>query len=260
LAGWLLKSRKQLELIREAGRVVAECLKIAGEMAEPGATTLAMDRAVEAHIRRRGGIPAFKGYRMSGKAPFPASICASRNDVVVHGIPDDEPLREGDIISVDVGVRKDGVYGDAAWTFPVGDISPAVRRLLAVGEEALLAGIAAVKPGGYVHDISGAIQAVAEAAGYSVVRDFVGHGIGVNLHEEPQVPNYVSIRDRMPGRRFTLQAGLVIAIEPMVNAGGYEVFSKDAEWPVRTRDGSLSVHFEHTVAVVEDGAEIMSLP
>ncbi|MCX7803579.1 MAG: type I methionyl aminopeptidase [Planctomycetota bacterium] len=260
MAGWILKSDRQIELIREAGRIVAECLKLAGDMCVPGITTRAIDQAVERHILKRAGRPAFKGYCMSGKAPFPASICASANDIVVHGIPNDEPLREGDILSVDVGVLREGVYGDAAWTFPVGRVPPEARRLLDAGEEALKAGVAAVRPGGFLHEISEAIQSTAESLGYSVVREFVGHGIGLNLHEEPQVPNYVSIQDRLPGRRFTLKPGLVLAIEPMLNAGGGEVASRPSEWPVRTKDGSLSVHFEHTVAVLKDRAEIMSLP
>ncbi len=205
----------------------------------------------EAFIRKSGGIPTFKGY-----FGYPASICASVNDEVVHGIPGPRKLKEGDIISIDVGVTYQGFVGDAAYTWPVGQVSEAARKLMRVTEEALHAGIAQCRPGNRLYDISRAIQTHVEANGFSVVRDYVGHGVGRRMHEEPQLPNYVP-----PGgeRGPVLAAGMVLAIEPMVNAGRHEVYTGRDNWTVRTRDGKLSAHFEHSVAITEDGPEILTL-
>ncbi len=204
----------------------------------------------EDFIRGQGGRPSFKGYR-----GFPASICASVNDEVVHGIPGPRKLEEGDIVGIDVGVELDGYHGDAAWTFPVGTIRPDAARLLEVTREALGKGIAQAHPGARIGDISHAVQSHVEAAGFSVVRELVGHGIGREMHEEPQVPNYGS-----PGRGPRLMAGQVLAIEPMVNVGGADVVTRSDGWTIATRDGSLSAHFEHTVAVDASGPVILSDP
>jgi len=220
------------------------------ERVKPGVTTADLDRLAEEFIRREGGSPAFKGYR-----GFPATLCTSVNEEVVHGIPSSKKrLQEGDIIGVDVGAIVEGYYGDAAVTLPVGQISDEASRLIRVTEAALAAGLAKVKVGNRLSDISHAVQAVAEAEGYSVVRDFVGHGIGRNLHEDPQVPNFGK-----PGEGPRLKEGLVLAIEPMVNVGGREVEVLSDRWTVVTRDKSLSAHFEHTVALTSDGPKILTL-
>jgi methionyl aminopeptidase len=222
---------------------------LAGEV-RPGRTTGELDRLAESFIRDHGGRPAFKGYR-----GFPASICPSVNEEVVHAIPGGYRLREGDIIGIDVGVEKDGYYGDAARTFAVGEVSDEAKRLMQVAREALLLGIAEAKAGNRVGDISHAVQRHAEAAGFSVVRTLVGHGIGKEMHEEPQVPNFGP-----PHRGPRLMVGQVLAIEPMVNVGGPDVTMRPDGWTVVTRDGSLSAHFEHTVAVGVHGPEILSDP
>ncbi len=236
--------------MREAGRLVALCHQVVAEAIRPGVTTRELDRIAEEFIRKNGGIPTFKGY-----FGYPASICVSVNDEVVHGIPGPRVLREGDIVSVDIGVTYKGFVGDAAFTWPVGKVSELARRLLDVTREALAAGIAQSRPGNRLTDISHAVQTLAEAHGFSVVREFVGHGIGRQMHEEPQVPNYGP-----PGQGPTLLPGMVLAIEPMVNAGGAEVWVDKDRWTVRTRDGSLSAHFEHTVAITRDGPQILTLP
>jgi len=218
------------------------------EAVQPGMTTGELDRLAEEFIRAHGGRPAFKGYR-----GFPASICPAVNDEVVHGIPGDRRLKEGDIVGLDVGVEMNGYYGDAAVTVPVGKASKEALRLLEVTREALMAGVARAKAGNRVGDISHAIQSHVEKHGYSVVRSLVGHGIGREMHEEPQVPNYGP-----EGRGPRLMAGQVIAIEPMVNVGGADVVTQPDGWTVVTKDGSLSAHFEHTVAVGGDGPEILS--
>jgi len=215
-----------------------------------GVSTLDLDRMAEEFIRAEGGEPAFKGYR-----GFPASICASVNEEVVHGIPSAKRiLKEGDVISLDIGVRKGGFYGDAARTFPVGDITEAARRLLEATERSLQAGIEMARPDGRVSDISAAIEREVKRSGFSVVRALVGHGVGRELHEEPQVPNY-----GRPGEGPRLRAGMVLAIEPMVNLGGADVVTLSDQWTVVTADRQLSAHFEHTVAIGEDGPEILSL-
>lgn len=243
------KSPGELEIMREAGRVTALALRLVGEAVAPGVTTETLDRIAEDAIRSAGAVPAFKGYH-----DFPATICASLNDQVVHGIPGSSPLREGDILSVDVGAIVDGYYGDSAKTFAVGEVSDEAIALMDVTRRSLEAGIAACVPGMRLYDISAAIQRVAEEPGYGIVREYVGHGIGRAMHEEPQVPNFGPA-----GRGPTLAAGMVFAIEPMINAGGAPVRSLDDGWTVVTEDGSLSAHFEHTVAVTEEGPRILTL-
>jgi methionyl aminopeptidase len=245
-----LRDRDEVEAIRAAAMVVARTLQLMRREVRPGITTLELDRLAEEFIRGHGGRPSFKGYR-----GFPASICASVNDQVVHGIPGPRVLKEGDIIGVDVGVELEGYHGDAAWTFPVGEVSEQAKRLLQVTREALVKGIEQARPGARIGDISHAVQTHVEAAGFSVVRELVGHGIGREMHEEPQVPNYGP-----PGRGPKLMVGQVLAIEPMVNVGGAEVVTGTDGWTIATRDGSLSAHFEHTVAVDEKGPVILSDP
>ena len=245
-----LRDREEIEAIRQAAALVGRTLRMLEREVKPGVTTEHLDTLAEAFIREHGGRPAFKGYR-----EYPANICTSVNDEVVHGIPGARELREGDIIGIDVGVEMDGYYGDAARTFAVGPATPEASRLMQVTREALALGVAQAQAGKRVGDISHAIQSHVEAAGFSVVRALVGHGIGRQMHEEPQVPNY-----GLPGRGPKLMAGQVLAIEPMVNAGGPEVVTRDDRWTVATRDGSLSAHFEHTVAVGADGPIILSDP
>lgn len=245
-----LKSVREIERMRASGRIVAEVLEAMAGTVKPGVTTAELDELAEAIIRSHPGArPAFKGY-----GGFPASICASVNDEVVHGIPSRQRrLEPGDIIGIDVGVLLDGYHADAARTFAVGDVSQGARELLDVTRAALEAGIEAARPGGYLGDISSAIQRVAERSGFSVVRDLVGHGIGQHLHEDPQVPNFGA-----PGRGLALETGLVIAIEPMVNCGSSTVRTLDDAWTIVTADGTLSAHFEHTVAIMDEGPEILT--
>jgi methionyl aminopeptidase len=243
-----LRGREEIDAIREAARLVAQTLAMLAREVRPGVTTATLDGLAEAFILEHGGRPAFKGYR-----GFPASICSSINAEVVHGIPGPRALVEGDIVGVDVGVEKGGYFGDAASTFPVGIVSEEATRLLQVTREALMRGVAEAKAGKRVGDISHAIQSYVEGQGYSVVRSLVGHGIGRHMHEEPQVPNYGT-----PDRGPRLMAGQVLAIEPMVNIGGPDVLTQADGWTVVTKDGSLSAHFEHTVAVGPDGPEILS--
>ena len=244
----ILKSPEEVEKIEKAGRIVAEVLLELKEQVKPGVTTLELDRIAEDGIRRRGGKPAFKGYR-----GFPATLCASVNNVIVHGIPSERILREGDIIGMDLGAIVDGYFGDAAVTVPIGKIDPEVERLLRVTEEALYRAIDQVRDGNRLSDVSNAVQSCVESAGFSVVRDFVGHGIGQQLHEEPQIPNYGK-----PGQGPRLKIGMVLAIEPMVNIGECGVKILSDNWTAVTQDGSLSAHFEHTVAVTGDGPKILT--
>ena len=251
----LLKSKDEIERMRAASAIVAEVLAEVRSHVRPGVSTAELDAVAEELTLRRGAKPAFKGYVVGGRT-FPASICISINDEVVHGIPSKgRTLQVGDIVGLDFGVVYQGYYGDAAMTIPVGKVTPEAERLMRVTREALEAGIHSIKPGAWVSDISAAIQDTAEAAGFSLVREFVGHGIGKKLHEDPQVPNY-----RTGVRGVRLQEGLVLAIEPMVNAGGPEVYLKDDGWTAVTRDGRLSAHFEHSVAVTAEGPYILSLP
>ena len=244
-----LRDRSEIEAIRVAAQLVARTLERLGQEVRPGITTGELDALAEEFIRAHGGRPAFKGYR-----GFPASICPSVNDEVVHAIPGPRALREGDIIGIDVGVEMGGYYGDAARTFAVGEVTEEAKRLLQVTEEALRRGIAQARAGLRIGDISHAVQAHVEQQGFSVVKALVGHGIGKQMHEEPQVPNYGP-----PDRGPRLMAGQVLAIEPMVNTGGPDVETQADGWTVVTRDGGLSAHFEHTVAVGPDGPEILSL-
>jgi methionyl aminopeptidase len=239
----VLKTPEEVELIARASRLVAETLEVLKREVRPGITTDELDRIAEGFIRSRGGVPAFKGYRS-----YPKTLCASINDQVVHGIPSKRALKDGDIIGLDLGAIIEGFYGDAAVTVPVGAVGPRVAELLRVTEEALFAGIGQAVVGNRLSDISHAIQRHAEAAGFSIVTDFVGHGIGRQLHEEPQVPNYGK-----PGQGPRLQEGMVLALEPMVNMGTSGVRVLDDRWTAVTQDGSLSAHFEHTIAIQARG-------
>lgn len=243
------KSSSEIEIMREAGRISARALRVVGEAVRPGVTTAELDELAEQVIREAGAVPAFKGYH-----GFPATLCTSVNNQVVHGIPSAAVvLRAGDILSVDVGAIHDGYYGDNAATFPVGEVSQDARLLLAATAASLDAGITKCIAGGRLYDVGAAVQQVAEAAGFGVVREYVGHGIGRAMHEDPNVPNY-----GVPGTGPKLEVGMVFAIEPMVNAGGHEVESLPDGWTVVTRDGSLSAHFEHTVAITADGPIILT--
>lgn len=236
--------------MREAGRVSARALRLVGEAVAPGVTTAELDEIAESAIRADGGVPAFKGYN-----GFPKTLCTSINSQVVHGIPSElVKLREGDIISVDVGAIIDGYYGDNAKSFAVGAVSEEALRLLGATEASLNAGISQARAGNHLFDIGAAVQAVAEAEGFSVVREYVGHGIGRNMHEDPNVPNYGT-----PGKGPRLEVGMVLAIEPMVNAGGAAVDSLPDGWTVVTRDGLYSAHFEHTVAITADGPMLLTV-
>ena len=244
----ILKSRQEIEKMRKSNAIVAVILEELRKKIRPGVKTIELDRLSEELALKKGARPAFKGYR-----GYPYSLCTSVNSEVVHGMPSDKELKEGDIVSLDFGILNDGYYGDAAVTVPVGEITPAAKRLLRVTEEALYRGIAEVKAGNRIGDISAAIQGHVEASGYSVVRDLVGHGIGKSLHEDPQVPNYGS-----SGRGVELKPGMVFAIEPMVNEGTYRVEILRDGWTVVTADGKLSAHFEHSVAITENGPVILS--
>lgn len=247
-----LKSERELERMRAAGRLVGEALATLREMVRPGLRTRELEVAFERLVEECGGEPAFKGYR-----GYPASICASINEGVVHGIPDGRRLADGDLLSLDVGVRLEGYYGDAALTIPVGRVSREARRLLAAGGRGLEAAIDQMRPDRRLRDVSAAIQQTAEAEGFSVVRQFVGHGIGRRMHEDPQVPNFV---DGASGFELDLRLrpGLVLALEPMINAGTWEVEVLSDGWTVVTKDRRLSVHFEHSVAVTADEPEVLT--
>jgi methionyl aminopeptidase len=244
----LLKSAQEIEKISQASRIVAMTLVYIKDWVKPGITTQELDRLAEEFILKQGARPAFKGYRN-----FPCTLCTSVNDEVVHGIPAKRRLKEGDIVGIDAGAVVEGYFGDAAITFPVGKITPDAQRLLEVTEEALHRGIAQASPGNRLTDISHAIQVHAEGAGFSVVTDFVGHGIGRNLHEDPQIPNFGP-----PGQGPRLKEGMVLAIEPMVNMGKSDVRILDDHWTVVTMDGTLSAHFEHTIAVTAEGPVILT--
>lgn len=245
----ILKSQQEIAKMAFAGRIVAEALEGLKNLVKPGTTTIELDEFTEEFLRKKGARPAFKGYR-----DYPATICASINNQVVHGIPSDKVvLNDGDIISIDIGAVIDGFYGDAAITLPVGNISPHADRLLKISELSLYEGIKTAVVGRRLSDISNAVQTYVEENGYSVVRDFVGHGIGQSLHEEPQIPNFGKA-----GQGPRLKSGMTLAIEPMVNMGRWEIQILEDNWTAVTKDGSLSAHFEHTIVVTENGPEILT--
>ena len=248
----ILKAPWELEILRRSNRLVAETLRELARRVTPGTTTLELDRAAEAFLAERGATPAFKGYRN-----YPYTLCASVNEAVVHGLPSPRPLQEGDVLSLDMGAIVDGYYGDAAVTLPVGRIAPAAELLLTVTRECLDRAVAAARRGARLADVSQAVQSHAEAHGFSVVRIFVGHGIGKALHEAPQIPNFV---EPGQGRGPLLKPGMVLAIEPMITAGGPEVRVLDDAWTAVTVDGSLAAHFEHTVAITRSGPEVLTWP
>ena len=242
------KSSQEIEQMARAGRVVADTLALLGEQVRPGVTTAELDAVAEEFIVSQGGYPTFKGYR-----GYPAATCLSPNAMVVHGIPGPHELAEGDILSVDVGVTLDGFVADSAFTFAVGEISAEAERLLEVCQAALAAGVEQCRAGNRLSDISHAVQQATEGAGFSVVRSLVGHGVGRSMHEDPQIPNYGE-----PGRGPQLAEGMTFAIEPMINVGRPEIYVHDDDWSISTADGSLSAHFEHTVAVTEAGPRILT--
>jgi methionyl aminopeptidase len=244
------KSPQEIELMARAGAVVAGTLALIEERLEPGISMAELDRLAEEYIRSQGGVPTSKGYK-----GFPAATCISPNDMIVHGIPGVYRAQEGDLVSVDVGVTKDGMIADSAATFGVGEIDPEAQRLLDVCQAALEAGIEAAQLGATVGDISAAVQTVTEEAGFSVVRSLVGHGVGRSYHEDPQVPNFVT-----SARGPELREGMTLAIEPMITAGGPDVYVHDDNWSISTVDGSLAAHFEHTVAITKDGPRILTKP
>jgi methionyl aminopeptidase len=242
------KSAAEIEVMARAGEIVAETLALIGDELRPGITMIELDRIAEDFIRERGGVPTSKGYR-----GYPNALCISPNAMIVHGIPTDYKAEDGDVIAVDVGVTLDGLVADSAYTFAVGEIEPEAQRLLDVCQEALAAGIDQARVGNHVSDIGHAIQTVVEGAGFSVVRSLVGHGVGRAYHEDPQIPNF-----GMPGRGPELLTGMTLAIEPMINAGGPDVVMHADEWSISSADGSLSAHFEHTVAVTNEGPRVLT--
>lgn len=243
-----VKSKKEIELIRRACQIVGKVINQLKEYLHPGTSTGELDKAAERLLSELGAVSAFKGYH-----GYPANICTSVNEGVVHGIPGRLRLKEGDIISLDVGAKLNGYFGDIAWTFPVGKISSQAEKLLKVGQEALACGIAKARQGNYLLDISSAIQSYVESSGFSVVRKFVGHGIGSQIHEEPEIPNFGE-----PGGGPVLKAAMVLAIEPMVNEGNFEVEILQDKWTALTKDRKLSAHFEHTICVTKDEPEILT--
>ncbi|MBP3227895.1 MAG: type I methionyl aminopeptidase [Bacteroidaceae bacterium] len=248
-----LKTDDEIELLRAANLLVAGTLAEIARMIKPGVTTLDIDRLAETYIRDHGAVPTFKGFPNPYGADFPCSVCTSVNNVVVHGVPDDKPLQEGDIVSVDCGTKLNGYCGDSCYTFSVGEISEEARRLLKATKEALYKGIAQALPGRRIGDISHAVQTHVESQGYGVLRELVGHGIGREMHEDPQVPNYGKA-----GNGKVIKNGLCIAIEPMVTQGARDIVLLDDKWSVATRDGLLGAHFEHTIAVHHGKVDILS--
>lgn len=244
----ILKSQQDLVKMRRAGRLVAECHALVRAALKPGVTTKMLDTLVHDHIVKSGGTPTFLGYRVPGAPPFPGAICASINEVIVHGIPGPRKLVEGDIISVDIGATLDGYVGDSAWSYPVGTVAPNAQRLLEVTEQCLWAALAVARADNRLGDIGAAIQQHAEAQGYGVVRALCSHGVGRRMHEDPNIPNY-----GRPGTGMRLRPGMTMAIEPMITEGDYEVAELDDGWTIVTNDGTLSAHFEHTIAITPDG-------
>lgn len=246
----IIKSRQEIEYMRQAGQIAASALEALAGFIRPGVTTAELDRVAEEYIVARGARPAFKG--LYG---FPATICASVNEEVVHGIPGLKELQNGDIISIDIGAEINGFYGDTAKTYTVGEVTPQVQKLLDVTRESLYRGLAQARDGNRLSDISHAVQSYVEEQGFSVVRDYVGHGIGAQMHEDPQIPNF-----GRPGRGPRLKKGMTLAIEPMVNMGTYHVQTLGDNWTVVTRDGQPSAHFEHTIAITDGEPVILTLP
>jgi methionyl aminopeptidase len=242
------KSQREIDQMAKAGELVHETIHLVGEHLQPGVSMIELDQIAEEHIRSKGGVPTSKGYK-----GYPAALCISPNEMIVHGIPTDYRAREGDIISIDLGVTLDGMVADRAFTFPVGEISDEAQRLLDVCQEALEAGIEKAQPGNHLSDISHAIQTVVEANGFSVVRALVGHGVGREYHEDPQLPNFGP-----PGRGPKLTEGMTLAIEPMITAGGPGIVLHSDEWSISTEDRSLAAHFEHTVAITEGAPRILT--
>jgi methionyl aminopeptidase len=247
--GIIVKSAREIAIMREAGRVVAKVLEVLAGQLRPGMKTIELDEIAAREVARQGAKPSFKGYR-----GFPANLCVSVNDEIVHGIPGERVLREGDVVSLDMGAVLNGFQGDAAVTVGVGKISPQARDLIMTTESALMAGIAAARAGATLGDISVAIQHYAESRGYSVVREYTGHGIGRDMHEEPQIPNY-----GVAGSGPVLKKGMTFALEPMVNIGDWRTRVDNDHWTVRTADGSISAHFEHTIAITEGEAEVLTV-
>jgi methionyl aminopeptidase len=244
----VLKSSKELVKMRRAGRLVAECHALVRAAIKPGITTKMLDTLVYDYLARHGARSPFLGYRPAGVSPFPGSICTSINEVVIHGIPGPRVLREGDIISVDIGVTLDGYVGDSAWSYAVGQITPDAQALLDVTEQSLWAALKQARAGNRLGDLGWAIQSYAEDRGYGVVRAFSSHGVGRRMHEDPSIPNYGK-----PGTGMVLRPGMTMAIEPMITVGSFEVAELDDDWTVVTKDGTLSAHFEHTIAITQDG-------
>lgn len=250
----IIKSKKEIDFIRESSQIVAETLQLVKNFAKEGVTTLELDKIAEDYILSNDGIPAFKGYSQPGTIDFPGTICASINEEVVHGIPGNKVLKNGDIISIDVGVLKNGFYGDAALTVAVGDIDDEKKRLMEATEKSLYIGIEQAKKGNRIGDISAAIQDYIEKQGFSIVRDLCGHGVGKNLHEDPQIPNF-----GIAGKGPKIKNGMTIAIEPMINIGTYKVKLAPDGWTIFTSDKKPSAHFEHTIAIINDKPEILSV-
>ncbi len=249
----MVKTAGEIDAVRESSSIVGGVLSYIAKFLKPGITTLEIDKLVEDYIRSKDGIPAFKGYKVH-KNVFPASSCISINEEVVHGIPGERKLIDGDIVSIDVGVKKNGYYGDGAKTFAVGEVSPAKKKLLKIAEESLYLGLENARDGNFINDVSLAIQQHVESAGFSVVRDLVGHGIGKQLHEEPPIPNYYN-----NGYRAKLKEGMTVAIEPMVNYGTYKVKVLSDKWTYVTADGKPSAHFEHSILVTKGQPEILTI-
>lgn len=245
----IIYCEEEISSIKKSNQIVAKILTELRRIIAPGVQTKELDEYAEVRVKEMNAIPAFKGYR-----GYPASLCTSINEEIVHGIPSSRRLREGDIISIDFGVLYEGYYGDAAVTYPVGEITPKAKKLIKAAEETFFKGVEQMKPGKRISDISFAVQSYVESQGFSVIRAFVGHGIGLSLHEEPQVPNF-----GQPGRGPKLKSGMVLAIEPMIAMGDWDVEILDDNWTAITRDRSLSAHYEHTVAITEKGPEILSL-